>query len=75
MTTHILSIKFSGGFELYVETIHDNLSVSLGNDPQSALQFNNYDQAIALANLLDDAEANSTLPEFLPMEVSCQNED
>ena len=73
--THVLAIK-AGSCIFYVETIHDNLAVSVGNDPLAALAFDSYDQALALSNLLDDAEANTGLSEFLPMEVKlCQNED
>lgn len=73
--TYVLGIKdiLTSPLTLFVETIHDDLQVSLGTDPLAALTFNNYEHALALSNLLDDA--NPSLPEFLPMEVSCQNED
>jgi len=61
---------------MFVENIHDNLEVSFGTDPLAAMTFNNYDHALALSNLLDDA--NPDLPEFLPMELreeTCKNED
>lgn len=78
--TYVIGIKvqpifsdISDPITFFVETIHDNLEVSFGTDPTAAMMFNNYEQALTLSNLLDDA--NPSLPEFLPMELTCQNED